>query len=229
MSANGWLMVLALIELGQGSSGSEPWSPPVTHLPPAALLGKARITLPPPPSQSQFLQLNQNSHGAKINVAIVGAQRHILTMANAKNSEWQGLLAWWDPQIRLWGGPTLFFKLSHKGGLVLRRDNGTSKRLVKLTLLCAIIQTFDLKNVFVPSSTSANIPPPPHLPLLLCPIRSNKVHSEKERKWKLFWWRRKQNNLICWKENVGPTDNFGCLAFVVWIKIKVSFCAVTWH
>lgn len=80
----------------------------------------------------------------------------------------------------------MFFKLSHKGGLVLGRDNGTSKRLVKLTLLCAIIQTFDLKNVFVPSSTSANIPPPPHLPLLLCPIRSNKVHSEKERKWKLF-------------------------------------------
>lgn len=82
----------------------------------------------------------------------------------------------------------MFFKLSHKGGLVLRRDNETSKRLVKLTLLCAIIQTFDLKNVFVPSSTSANIPPPLHLPLLLCPIHFNKVHSvdEKERNWKLF-------------------------------------------
>ncbi|CAB1422716.1 unnamed protein product [Pleuronectes platessa] len=34
----------------------------------------------------EFLQLNQNSHGAKINVAIVGAKQHVLTMANAKNS-----------------------------------------------------------------------------------------------------------------------------------------------
>lgn len=60
------------------------------------LLGKAKIGVSP---RSQFLQLNQNSQGAKINVAIVGAKRHILTMANAKNSKWQGLLACWDLQI----------------------------------------------------------------------------------------------------------------------------------
>lgn len=101
MSDNGSLMILGLIELGQRSSGSEPWSLRVIHLPPHAhtLLGKAEIGVPPPPLQSQFLQLNQNSHGAKINVAIVGAKQRILTMANAKNSKWQGLLACWDPQI----------------------------------------------------------------------------------------------------------------------------------
>lgn len=64
----------------------------ITH----TLLGKAKIGVSP---QSQFLQLNQNSHGAKINVAIVEAKRHVLTMANAKNSKWQGLLACWDLQI----------------------------------------------------------------------------------------------------------------------------------
>lgn len=93
-------MVLGLIELGQRSSGSEPWSSPVTHLPPTALhtpsWERQRSVFPP---QSQFLQLNQNSHGTKINVAIVGAKRHVLTMANAKNSKWQGLLACWDLQI----------------------------------------------------------------------------------------------------------------------------------
>lgn len=100
MSDNGRLMVLGLIELGQRSSGSEPWSLRVTHLPPAAphtpSWERQRSVFPP---QSQFLQLNQNSHGAKINVAIVGAKRHVLTMANAKNSKWQGLLACWDLQI----------------------------------------------------------------------------------------------------------------------------------
>lgn len=53
-------------------------------------------------------------------------------------------------------GQRCFSSSSHKGGLVLRQDNGTSKRHVKLTLLCAIIQTFDSTNVLVPSSTSAN-------------------------------------------------------------------------
>lgn len=112
MSNNGRLMVLGLIELGQRSNGSEPWSQWLTHLPPAAPvtpLGKPKIGVNHPP-QSQFLQLNQNSHGTKINVAIVGAKRHVLTMANVKNSKWQGLLACWDLQIWLWGGPTLFFK-----------------------------------------------------------------------------------------------------------------------
>lgn len=92
-----------LIELAQRPSGSEPRSLRVTHLPPAAphthtLLGKAKIGVCVPP-RSQFLQLNQNSHGAKINVAIVGAKLRVLTMANAKNSKWQGLLACWDLQI----------------------------------------------------------------------------------------------------------------------------------
>lgn len=111
MSDNGRLMVLGLIELGQRSNGSEPWSLWLTHLPPAASatpLGKPKIGVTPP--QSQFLQLNQNSHGTKINVTIVGAKRHVLTMANVKNSKWQGLLACWALQIWLWGGPTLFFK-----------------------------------------------------------------------------------------------------------------------
>lgn len=85
--------MLGLIELGQGSGGSEPWSLRVTHLPPAA------PHTPGVSPRSQFLQLNQNSHGAKINVAIVGAKRHVLTMANAKNSKWQGLLACRDLQI----------------------------------------------------------------------------------------------------------------------------------
>lgn len=53
-------------------------------------------------------------------------------------------------------GQRCFSSSSHKGGLVLCQDNGTSRRHVKLTPLCAIIQTFDLTNVFVPSSTSAN-------------------------------------------------------------------------
>lgn len=75
MSDNDRLMVLGLIELGQRSSGSEPWSLRVTHLPPAAphtpSWERQRSVFPP---RSQFLQLNQNSHGAKINVAIVGAK-----------------------------------------------------------------------------------------------------------------------------------------------------------
>lgn len=53
-------------------------------------------------------------------------------------------------------GQRCFSSLSHKGGLVQLQDNGTSKWHVKLTRLCAIIQAFDLTNVFVPSSTSAN-------------------------------------------------------------------------
>lgn len=53
-------------------------------------------------------------------------------------------------------GQRCFSSLSHKEGLVQRQDNGTSKWHVKLTRLCAIIQAFDLTNVFVPSSTSAN-------------------------------------------------------------------------
>lgn len=101
MSANGWLMVLALIELGQGVQWVRAPEPTSDSPSPRSPPGKGKDGLCPPPAQSQFLQLNQNSHGAKINVAIVGAQRHILTMANAKNSKWQGLLAWWDPQIRL--------------------------------------------------------------------------------------------------------------------------------
>lgn len=53
-------------------------------------------------------------------------------------------------------GQHFFSSLSHKGALVQHQDNGTSKWHVKLTLLCALIQAFDLTNVFVPSSTSAN-------------------------------------------------------------------------
>lgn len=53
-------------------------------------------------------------------------------------------------------GQRCFSSLSHKGGLVPHQDNGSSKRHVKLTLLWAIIRTFDLTNVFVPSSMSAN-------------------------------------------------------------------------
>lgn len=45
-----------------------------------------------------------------------------------------------------------FSSLSYKGGLVRHQDNETSKWHVKLTRLCAIIQAFDLTNVFVPSS-----------------------------------------------------------------------------
>lgn len=50
---------------------------------------------------------------------------------------------------------------SHKGGLVPRQDNGTSKSHVKLTPLWPIIPTFDLTNVFAPPSTSANASAPP--------------------------------------------------------------------
>lgn len=53
-------------------------------------------------------------------------------------------------------GQRCFSSLSHKGGLVPHQDNGTSKSHVKLTLLWPIIPTFDLTNVFVPPSTSAN-------------------------------------------------------------------------
>lgn len=101
MLDNDRLMMVGLIESGQRSSGSEPWSPSATRDSPAPTpqtpsWERHRSVFPP---WSQFLQLNQNSHGVKINVAIVGAKRHVLTMANAKNSKWQGLLACWDLQI----------------------------------------------------------------------------------------------------------------------------------
>lgn len=64
-------------------------------------------------------------------------------------------------------GQRCFSSLPHKGGLVQHQDNGTSKWHVKLTLLCAIIQAFDLTNVFVPSSTSANTSTSLH-PVLVC-------------------------------------------------------------
>lgn len=64
-------------------------------------------------------------------------------------------------------GQRCFSSLSHKGGLVQHQDNGTSKWHVKLTRLCAIIQAFDLTNVFMPSSTSANTSTFLH-PLFFC-------------------------------------------------------------
>lgn len=116
-------MVLGLIELGQGSGGSEPPEPvgdspspcSSTHPP-----GKAKrsVSPPAPPPLQQFLQLNQNSHGTKINVAIVGgAKRHVLTMANAKNSKWQGpagLLG--SHRFDYEEGQRCFSRPPHKGG-----------------------------------------------------------------------------------------------------------------
>lgn len=221
--------MLGQIELGPRSSGSEPWSLWVTHLPPAAshtLLGKAKSSASP---QSQFLQLNQNSHGAKINVAIVGAKRHVLTMANAKNSNGR---ACWPAGIYRFDydeGQRCFSSLTHKEGLVQHQDNGTSKWHVKLTWLCAIIQAFDLTNVLVPSSTSANTSTflLPLLSRFLSRPAVTGAHKNGKKIWRI--WRKEEKIPPFWRENVGPTDKFGCLAFVVWIKIKVSFSAVTLH
>lgn len=77
-------------------------------------------------------------------------------------------------------GQRCFSSLSHKGGLVQHQDNGTSKWHVKLTLLCAIIQAFDLTNVFVPSSTSANTSTSLH-PVLFClPLFSCQILFQQE-------------------------------------------------
>lgn len=126
-------MVLALIELGQGSSGSEPWSPWVTHLPPAALLGKARIGLPP-------LHLSPSFYSS---TKILMALKSMLPLLGPNGTSWPWPMqripsgrACWPVGILRFDyeeGQRCFSSLSHKGGLVLRQDNGTSKRHVKLT------------------------------------------------------------------------------------------------
>lgn len=53
----------------------------------------------------------------------------------------------------------VFHLLRRKGLLVRGQDNGASKWHVKLAEPDAIIQAFDLTNVFAPSTTSANTSP----------------------------------------------------------------------
>lgn len=71
-------MVAGLIELGRGSGGSQPPGPagdspsPCSSTHPPGKAKKIGVPLSAPPLLQQFLQLNQNSHGTKINVAIVG-------------------------------------------------------------------------------------------------------------------------------------------------------------
>ncbi len=151
--------MLGLIELGWRSSGSEPWSLRVTHLPPAAphthtpSWERQRSVFPPGPS---FYSSTK----------ILMALKSMLPLLGPNGTSWPWPMqripsgrACWPVGIYRFDyeeGQRCFSSLSHKGGLVQHQDNGTSKWHVKLTRLCAIIQAFDLTNVFVPSSTSAN-------------------------------------------------------------------------
>lgn len=158
MSDNGSLMILGLIELGQRSSGSEPWSLWVIHLPPHAhtLLGKAEIGVPPHHSSPSFYSSTK----------ILMVLKSMLPLLGPNSTSWPWPMqripsgrACWPVGIHRFDyeeGHRCFSSLPHKGGLVQHQDNGTSKWHVKLTLRRAIIQAFDLTNVFVPSSTSAN-------------------------------------------------------------------------
>lgn len=116
-------------------------------------------------------------------------------------------------------GQRCFSSLSHKEGLVQHQDNGTSKWHVKLTRLCAIIQAFDLTNVFVPSSTSANTSTFLHPLFFFFFIRFTSPNEnrmgEKEKEQKDFGGEKQKKISSCWRENVRHADKFGCLAFVV--------------
>lgn len=171
MSDNGRLMVLGLIELGRRSNGSEPWSLWLAHLPPAASvtpLGKPKIGVTPPLSPSFYSSTK-----------ILMALKSMLPLLGPNGTSWpwpmwripSGRACWPVGRYRFdyEEGQRCFSSLSHKGGLVQHQDNGTSKWHVKLTLLCAIIQAFDLTNVFVPS-TSANTSTSLHLFLSYLPL-----------------------------------------------------------
>lgn len=177
-------------------------------------------------------------------------------MANAKNVWKSGPLVRWDIQIWLWEGLELFFTPQKKGGFVPVRDNGASKWHVKLGELCAIIQAFDLTNVFAPSSTSANtstlflsllffffLPPAQFfsLSLFLHLFSSSTKHcallpASTNANYSLFCFTHRTKTTLKreWKKNifeerVGHVHSlsFAIWSFVVWIKIKVSFSAVT--
>lgn len=159
MSDDGRLMALELIELGQKSSGSEPWSLWVTHLPPCSSTQTSwewqRSVIPPHPSPSFYSSTK-----------ILMALKSMLPLLGPNDKSWPWPMqripsgrACWPVGIQRFDyeeGQHFFSSPSHKGALVQHQDNGTSKWHVKLTLLCALIQAFDLTNVFVPSSTSAN-------------------------------------------------------------------------
>lgn len=148
--------MLGLIELVPRSSESEPRSLRVTHLQPAAShtpsWERQRSVFPPVPS---FYSSTK----------ILMALKSMLPLLGPNGTSWPWPMqripsgrACWPAGIYRFDyeeGQRCFSSLSHKEGLVQHQDNGTSKWHVKLTQLCAMIQAFDLTNVFVPSSTSA--------------------------------------------------------------------------
>lgn len=138
-------------------------------------------------------------------------------------------------------GQRCFSSLLHKESLVQRQDNGTSKWHVKLTRLCAIIQAFDLTNVFVPSSTSANTSTFPHplfffffffLPRLFSycsrknwltqdltqPMEKRRGENERAKGTLVRGGRKKKNrrrkNSSCWREMLGTQ-----ISLAVWLLL----------
>lgn len=103
----------------------------------------------------QFAQLNQNSQGAKINVAIVepNSTSQPWPIQRIPKARADGLLGHTDLIMRT---GRLFFTPEERVSCSRLETMGAFKGLVKLGELCVIIQAFDLTNVFVPSSTSAN-------------------------------------------------------------------------
>lgn len=159
ISDNGSLMMLGLIELVPRSRGSEPRSLRMTHLHPAA----SHTHTPSWEWQGSVFPPSPSFYSS---TKILMAVKSMLPLLRPNGTSWPWPMqripsgrACWPAGIHRFDyeeGQRCFSGLSHKEGLVQHQDNGSSKWHVKLTRLCAIIQAFDLTNVFLPSSTSAN-------------------------------------------------------------------------
>lgn len=130
-------------------------------------------------------------------------------------------------------GQRCFSSSSHKGGLVRHLDNEISKWHVKMTRVCELTQAFDSKCFCVFLHICKYLLSPSSFLFFFFFTRLKFQQKPADTRFIRggLWWENGAKELIVWKKvgNVGHADKFGCLAFVVWIKIKVSFSAVTLH